>query len=430
MGNINLSNNGSLVQLVRGIKYFLCLVIVLCSCKGKEAGMEESVEVEEMPVVIQISDALLHPQKEILLSELADSVSYIPLETKKECLLGNYPFFSFTSRYIAYLNYCFDWSGKFLFKVGKLGQGPGEEPGESIGEVTFCDGNFYTKGQKIIEYDSCGHFTGKELSLYSVNKSEGKITGNLYNVASFKALGDKLIIYNYPDTIFVMNKNMEIDYKHFVMPWNTKEMPYFLSLSSPYDCYMNNYKEDILFYNYFNDTVFQISGINFNPKWVIKLDDLKLPELFLYEFNNLYGIAAKDYHNGQLENTPLIKQMDHKYMVTSVNESDNYVFIIASEIIAFSKLRKLPQSSPILICYNKKTKQIKSTTKIKDDLTGYPNFFPKCGLEGERMLDFFWPYEQEEWLKKKAEADPKFSRFADRDFSEDNPIIVVAHLKK
>lgn len=429
MGNINLSNNASLVQLIGGIKYFLCLAIVLCSCKGKEAGMEESVEVEEMPVVIQISDALLHSQKEILLSELADSVSYIPLETKKECLLGNYPFFSFTSRYIAYLNYCFDWSGKFLFKVGKLGQGPGEEPGEIISKLTFCDGNFYTKGQKIIEYDSCGHFTGKELSLYSVNKSKNEISGNLYSVVAVNASGGKLLLYNYPDTIFVMNKNLEFESKRSVMPWNKKEMSYF-SNAGPYDRYMTNYKEDVLFYNYFRDTVFQVSGQEFNPRWIIKFDDLKLPQHFLYDFDRLLGIAAKDYENGQLENTPMIKQMDHKYGVISLCESNDYIFILASEMIALRKLRKLPQSSPILICYNKKTKQIKSTTKIKDDLTGYPNFFPKCGLEGERMLDFFWPYEQEEWLKKKAEADPKFSRFADRDFSEDNPIIVVAHLKK
>lgn len=401
----------------------------MCSCRGKYMKIEENKETVKYPVVIQISEALLNPQEEILLSELADSISYIPLETRKDCLLGNYPFFSFTSRYIAYLNYCFDWSGNFLFKIGKLGQGPGEEPGEIISKIVFCDGNFYTKGQKIIEYDSCGNFTGKELPLYSVNKLKSKISGNLYKVAAINTSKNKLLLYNYPDTVFVMNKNLEIENKYFVMPWNKKEMSFF-STAGPYDRYMTNYKEDVLFYNYFRDTVFQVSGNIFNPKWIIKFDDLKLPEHFLYDFNELYGIAAKDYENGQLENTPMIKQMDHKYGVISLNESNDYVFIIASELIAFRKLRKLPQSSPILICYNKKTKQIRSFKKIKDDLTGYPNFFPRCGLVEERMIDFFWPYEQDEWVKKKAKTNPQFFQFIDRDFSEDNPIVVVVHLKK
>ena len=99
-------------------------------------------------------------------------------------------------------------------------------------------------------------------------------------------------------------------------------------------------------------------------------------------------------------------------------------------MIAFRSLRTVPKSPPILVYYNKKTKEIKSTYKIKDDLTGYPEFFLKSGLVGEKMIDVFWPYAQEEWLREKAETDPRFSQFAKRDFSEDNPIVMVAHLKK
>ena len=114
----------------------------------------------------------------------------------------------------------------------------------------------------------------------------------------------------------------------------------------------------------------------------------------------------------------------------SESESENYVFIFAAEMIAFRSLRKIPKSPPILVYYNKKTKEIKSTYQIKDDLTGYPEFFPKSGLVGEKMIDVFWPYVQEEWLREKAETDPRFSQVAKRNFTEDNPIVMVAHLKK
>lgn len=405
----------------------VCFAIGLFACKGKETLSDESSEPEKIPVVLSISDAILNPQEEILLSELADSISYIPLETKKECLLGSYPIFSFTSNYIAYCNYCFDWTGKFLFKVGKRGQGPGEEPAEIIDKVTFNNNKFYTCGQKIIEYDSLGFFTGKELSLHSGDKVKGTISNkSLAWIVAFKSSQGNLLLYNYPDTVFIVNKNLEFISKHSIMPSCS---PFYLSGSGPYTQYMSLYKEDILLHNPFMDTVFQISGTKISPRWIIKYDDLKLPEEVLYNFDKMYAQAAKDYTNNQLDNTPLSKAMDHKYQIININESKNYIFMIVVETIAFRKLRGLPDSTPMFIYYNKKTKEIKSTKKIRDDLTGYPNFFPKLGLEGERMIDFFWPYDQEEWLRKKAETDPRFKSFKGRDFSEDNPIIVVVHLK-
>lgn len=408
---------------------WLCFIAVLTSCRGKATSSDENV-VGQYPVILEISDALLHPQKEILLSELADSISYIPLETKNDFLLGNYPFYSFTSRYIMYLNYCFDWSGKFLFRVGKLGQGPGEDPAEIISILSFCDGNFYTKGQKIIEYDSLGTYTGKELSLYSIDLVKGASNRSLANIIECNPLRNKLFLYSYPDTIFVMNKELEIVSKRFVMPWNNKASPQFSNTKGPYDRNMTYYKDNLLFYNYFRDTVFQVRDMEFHPRWIVKLGDLKLSEDVLYQFNELYGKAFNYYQNGKLDMNPLVKMMDHKYTVMSVNESENYVFIFAAEMIAFRSLRKIPKSPPILVYYNKKTKEIKSTYQIKDDLTGYPEFFPKSGLVGEKMIDVFWPYAQEEWLREKAETDPRFSQFAKRDFSEDNPIVMVAHLKK
>ena len=410
---------------------FLCLIsiVLLCSCK-KAIHSYNDIESEDFPIVIQLSEALLNPQKEILLSEFVDSISYIPLETKKESLIRNYPLYVFTPQNIIYSNYCFDWSGRFLFKVGTLGQGPGEEPAEIIGDLVFCGNNYYTKGQKLIEYDSIGSFTGKELSLYHVDKSKGIINGNFINVEAIYSFEENLFLYNYPDTLFVMNKDFEIVSKYLIMPWAVGKMPHFTSILGPYNRFMSYYKNDLLFYNYFRDTVFDISTTQFNPKWILNLGNLKLSDDALYQFNELLGIGEKDYFNGQLDNTPLVKLMDHKYMIYSLNESDKYVFILAKEILAFRQLRHLQGPPLILVYYNKKTKEIKSTVRIKDDLTGFPNFFPLFGLVGEKMVDVFWPYEHEEWLTKKASTISSLTSFSGRDFSEDNPIVIVAHLKK
>ena len=41
--------------------------------------------------IIHLSTAIKNVREEMMLSELVDSVRYIPLETNPNCMLGNYP---------------------------------------------------------------------------------------------------------------------------------------------------------------------------------------------------------------------------------------------------------------------------------------------------------------------------------------------------
>ena len=59
---------------------YLYLILILFSCIGKgNISIEEDIETNEIFTIIRISDALLNPQKEMLLSELVDSINYIPI---------------------------------------------------------------------------------------------------------------------------------------------------------------------------------------------------------------------------------------------------------------------------------------------------------------------------------------------------------------
>jgi len=66
----------------------------------------------------------------LLLSELADSVSYVALETTKETLTDGGV--QYGDRYYTIINedrlLCFDKSGKYLHQIGRKGQGPEEYP--------------------------------------------------------------------------------------------------------------------------------------------------------------------------------------------------------------------------------------------------------------------------------------------------------------
>ncbi|MCZ2609626.1 6-bladed beta-propeller, partial [Bacteroides fragilis] len=95
------------------------MVLGFTACSNKKT-------VDPNPVVrdniIHLSTAIKNVREEMMLSGLVDSVSYIPLETNPNCMLGNYQRLTFSPQYIFYSNYCFDWNGQFLFRIGSQGQ--------------------------------------------------------------------------------------------------------------------------------------------------------------------------------------------------------------------------------------------------------------------------------------------------------------------
>lgn len=82
------------------------------------------------PVTLDIISALKN-EKELRLSELVDSIEYIKLETRPECLISNATRV-IGEKFIILLNHqpaqvlLFDRSGRFIRPVGRVGKGPGE----------------------------------------------------------------------------------------------------------------------------------------------------------------------------------------------------------------------------------------------------------------------------------------------------------------
>ena len=70
------------MKLILGV-----MVLGFTACSNKKT-------VDTNPVVrdniIHLSTAIKNVREEMMLSELVDSVSYIPLETNPNCMLGNY----------------------------------------------------------------------------------------------------------------------------------------------------------------------------------------------------------------------------------------------------------------------------------------------------------------------------------------------------
>lgn len=102
----------------------------------------------------------------ILYSSFVDSIEYIPLETKEECLLGNLRDVMISDSLVLVLNsertsiFIFNKKGKFVRQIKHIGDGPGEYV--AINQFSYNKNrnriSIASNNLKIIEYDILGNF--------------------------------------------------------------------------------------------------------------------------------------------------------------------------------------------------------------------------------------------------------------------------------
>ena len=409
------------IMLILGV-----MILGFMACSNKKT-------VEPNPVVldniIHLSTAIKNVREEMMLSELVDSVSYVPLETKSNCMLGNTQRLTFSPQYIFYSNYCFDWNGRFLFRIGNQGQGACEDIYAHVAEIVYLNNHFYGNASKIIEYDDRGKCTGKELSWYAQKTMDTAPVGRMVNKVCFAPAGENLMFYNSPDTVYFINTDYEFVAKRSMMPWNRKGIaPSMESVK-----YTSYYKDTTLFYNFYTDTVFTVTPTSLIPRWVVELDEeLRFPTRYLYE-DGLLSEAFKCWESGNLENAKMIKLLDHKYMVSGVFETERFVFLLVYESMPFRELRKVPDTPPLIAIYNKRTGETFAVKQVVDDLGGMKAFFPSWGAYNEKLLATIWPYKLKEFIEEEQSAGrtvaPQILNLMKRVREDDNPILIIANLK-
>ncbi|RGN12047.1 6-bladed beta-propeller [Bacteroides fragilis] len=409
------------IMLILGV-----MILGFMACSNKKT-------VEPNPVVldniIHLSTAIKNVREEMMLSELVDSVSYVPLETKSNCMLGNTQRLTFSPQYIFYSNYCFDWNGRFLFRIGNQGQGACEDIYVHVADIVYLNNHFYGNASKIIEYDDRGKCTGKELSWYAQKTMDTAPVGRMVNKVCFAPAGENLMFYNFPDTVYFINTDYEFVAKRSMMPWNRKGIaPSMGSVK-----YTSYYKDTTLFYNFYTDTVFTVTPTSLVPRWVVELDEeLRFPTRYLYE-DGLLSEAFKCWESGNLENAKMIKLLDHKYMVSGVFETERFVFLLVYESMPFRELRKVPDTPPLIAIYNKRTGETFAVKQVVDDLGGMKAFFPSWGAYNEKLLATIWPYKLKEFIEEEQSAGrtvaPQILNLMKRVREDDNPILIIANLK-
>jgi len=321
-----------------------------------------------------------------------------------------------------------------LFRIGSQGQGACEDIYVHVADIVYLNNHFYGNASKIIEYDDRGKCTGKELSWFTQKTMDTAPVGYLVNQVCFAPAGENLMFYNFPDTVYFINTDYEFVAKRSMMPWGRKGGAPSMSGGDPRFKYTSYYKDTTLFYNFYTDTVFTVTPTSLMPRWVVELDEeLRFPTRYLYE-DGLLSEAFKCWESGNLENAKMIKLLDHKYMVSGVFETERFVFLSVYECMPFRELRKLPETPPLTAIYNKRTGETFAVKQVVDDLGGMKAFFPSWGAYNEKLLATIWPYKLKEFIEEEQSAGrtvaPQILNLMQRVREDDNPVLIIAHLKK
>lgn len=194
------------------------------------------------------------------LSDIADSVHYIALETSDSCLLeGNCSIAGITDQYI-YINsrevYQFSLEGKFIRRIGKLGRGPGEY--SKISTISLYGDEIYvvTWSGEALVYNNQGVFLRKIDAPKGMSSACKAIVNDSIYIAEETKYDEKGAMELY----LAIYKNGILSEKTFVQGDDLNNKRSFINHGRFYSL-----NDNIYYMNYYNDTIYRIDE-NYRPR--------------------------------------------------------------------------------------------------------------------------------------------------------------------
>ena len=377
---------------LRFVFILFIFVVSVTGCRRKKQN------VTEYPVIIDIKEALRN-KRDFKLSDLVDSITYIPIDG----IISDYDYPFLSSHHIKISrNYiisenaankdllCFNKDGRFLRKIARKGKGPGEylriddiAIDEDIG-VIFV---FSSNNQKIFKYSLDGSFLGAIRLSEDVDGIIGDSGRLLVHYPNWRG--------NVKYSCLLLNQNFDtanILRNHISYKLNIKR---------------NYWLTECIYYIYNNrihikdkcDTLFWIENNHFYPKYVF---------------------FTGDSHSITISQTEYDKKIPFRY----IHETDSKVFF------------EFRWNEEWYSAYYDKHigKAFSSSSIINNDLDDVDNyyFFPHhCQYNDEILMGRNAEFDREK-LKNKV-SPSKYQRITnmlDQLTDEDINMLIIMHLKK
>lgn len=355
-------------------------IICLCSCNP---GLRKSDLLELKPL-----DAL---EDVMLLSEIADSVSYLQLD--HTIMFPAVPKLYFTDDFMVaqtkegVLKY--DFEGNLVGRIGRIGQGPGEYNQYVNLAVDTMSKRIYVSGV----LDNMLHrFTFDGLYL---GRKRIDLPDETYSL-DLRVLGNKLY-YFFPSAFGISEPYFWIatDTCGNVIEIKQDKQLHFSEKGPMYGgAYTSSFNESLLYFNLFNDTVFRITEDTVSAAFLFAKDGSRLPKDRTPKFDMDAGIAV----------------------FNQLAEMTNYLFF---------SYYKHDRKGTVFGYYDKKNCRYRGARKIKDDL------ITQSLLEANRLFhflqhvgnDYLVISYQPEYLQEEV------IRRYNIDV-EGNPVLIIVRLKK
>ena len=253
--------------------YLLLLVLITFSCKSQDSNL-------------YVIDPRNFVENKIVLSEIADDITYIPLDNKipftyfKYIITPNSLYVS--AKGIGILK--FDREGRQLKKIGSRGRGPGEFWYGMNFAVDERTGNVFVLDPGMIKvYSQSGRFL-RDLKTKEYSSGFGfrdiEISNSLLFFPDYIPAGDSKNNWVFLDTIGNLVAKKENSVPIFE---NNIEM----------DGCIYKFEDKIFYYNYFNDTIFSISpDLSYNVAYLFAKGEFRWPKSKI-EFSSDFQLPSK-----------------------------------------------------------------------------------------------------------------------------------------
>jgi hypothetical protein len=142
---------------------------------------------------------------------------------------------------------------------------------------------------------------------------------------------------------------------------------------------------------------------------------------------------------GNFHDSEFIRRSQGKHVVTAAYETDDYLFMPMKELVFLNLMSATeePVYDEYLTYFVKSTGE---TIRVAgdgfvDDILGLDDYFyPKWGIYEEAMFSSIWPYQLHDLIAERRRSgtaiDPRLEALAANTKVDDNPILIMAHLKQ
>jgi len=405
-----------------------CIIVVASIFVSLSCSPNKGKEVKDLRV-IDVAGGV-GKSRLVNLSEIADSIEYIPLETTKESLVDRiFLDLIFYENGVLYLSQrngtikIFDKHGSYINSINRKGRGPQEYEQLVVIDIDGSTGNICVRGhRKILEYSSSGQFIRR------ITFPDGDDSKGIY-LFYLKKLGD---FYIMTSTI-----NKQSVYSAFIIDSTSKVI---IKLNYP--------QEEVDFVqtllrstSFIEPQIYKYDGsiriINGNNKYVLSINkDLSIDTAFVINYGK-YNVINESPGKPYLAKSPYLWKKFNFF------ESNQYLFMqfhvgpLTDKPAILSnpegKTYVYPHSCSV---FNKKTGEFIFLDQPEinhlgfvEDLEGGPAIWPKYISADNYMISYISAHEFIAHAESNKVSD-KFKQVASKLKDTDNPVLVLVKLKK